>query len=183
MKLKLSMVAARWAAIALFVLAFSAQPVGADDFVISPAAFASLPSGTQEMLKLPAQQNANFMLNHLLWKLDEIDRVCALSDNQESKLKVAAKGAVEYALQNWIDAAGVQLAGAGIPGANPDAAAAVRLPLNAAEGRRMQLEQQQRQIALQQAQAAGGGRRGVAPAAVAAPQAAVRGRVAQDAAA
>jgi hypothetical protein len=148
-----------WAALAWTVFAYPLQPIAADDFVMSPAAFASLPPGGQDTVKAQAQQYANGMLNHLLLKLDEADRICSLTDGQESKLKVAAKGAVEFALQNWIDAASVQLAGAGAAAAAVPAAAVQRQQL-IAHVDEINALQQRLQIALQEAQAAGGGRRG-----------------------
>ncbi len=84
-------------------------PARADDFVMPPGAVANLPQGVQQSIGAMAQQQANSMLNYMLLKLDEINRVCTLTGSQRIKLTVAAKGAIEYAVQDWIDTFGMQI--------------------------------------------------------------------------
>jgi hypothetical protein len=44
------------------------------------------------------------MFDHLLLKIDELDRVCQLSASQQTRLRIAAKGAVDRAIVKWLDA-------------------------------------------------------------------------------
>jgi hypothetical protein len=151
---KLRLALAVGAAQALLVGAFTVPNAAGDSFVVSPAAAANLPAAQQPAYMAQAQQFANGMMSHLELKLDEVRRVCDLSASQRGKLRVAAKGAIEYAVQDWLDAAAEQLAANAANAANPQANV-IMAP-------------------------AGAGRRGAAqlriaaPAAVAAPAAAAR---------
>jgi len=56
----------------------------------------------QETLQSQTQQFADAMFHHLLLRLDEITRVCELSDAQQRMMTVAAKGAVQHRLDEWL---------------------------------------------------------------------------------
>lgn len=68
------------------------------------AVIANLQPEVQAAVRNQAQQYANATYQRLLLKLDELERVCELNDAQKTKLKVAAKGAVDHSLTKWLAA-------------------------------------------------------------------------------
>ncbi len=83
-------------------LGILSSPVYAESFPLSDVVPASVPDAQRAMLQSHAQKLADTMFNHLLLQLDEIDRVSGLSEDQQRVLTVAAKGAVQEALDIWL---------------------------------------------------------------------------------
>ena len=97
-------------AIAIGLQGFHSGIAAADDFPIPAVATENLDEQTRESLQQLAQQQANGMWRHLQLKLDEMDRICDLTDAQRDELELAAKGAVEQALEKWVERVGPAMA-------------------------------------------------------------------------
>jgi hypothetical protein len=75
----------------------------ADRFPVPAIAADSLPDNVVAHIRTHAQINADDMFDFLLLTIDELDRVSRLSPQQQAKLRIAAKGAVERALAKWTE--------------------------------------------------------------------------------
>jgi hypothetical protein len=81
---------------------FGPHVASAQDFPLPVSVLSNLQPELQASARAEAQQFANSLYQVLLLKLDEIERVCDPADGQMAKLKVAAKGAVDHALDDWL---------------------------------------------------------------------------------
>jgi hypothetical protein len=79
-----------------------ANVASAQDYPLPASVIANLQPEFQPNARSEAQQFANPIYHRLLLKLDEMDRLCELSEAQRAKLNVAAKGAVDHVLDHWL---------------------------------------------------------------------------------
>ncbi|MEX2315976.1 MAG: hypothetical protein WD669_02420 [Pirellulales bacterium] len=76
----------------------------ADTFPAPAIAADKLDANVAAQLQTQAQIYADDMFDYAQLKIDELNRVCKLTPEQQVKFKIAAKGAVDRALAKWMDA-------------------------------------------------------------------------------
>jgi hypothetical protein len=81
-----------------------ASPANGQEFPLPAGTIADLQPELQPSARAAALRYATPLYQRLLLKLDEMDRVSKLSEAQRGKLEVAAKGAVDHALDRWLTA-------------------------------------------------------------------------------
>lgn len=94
-----------WRKVALCAVGLVAVPWGSvrgEAFPLADVIPDSVPAEVRKSIQGKAQQNADAMYGHLLLLIDEADRETNLSAAQKSRLTVAAKGAVQYVMDQWL---------------------------------------------------------------------------------
>lgn len=94
---------------ACLLTAFATNAI-AETFPLSDVVPASVPKEQRDTLQSQAQELANGMYGNLLLRLDEVDRVCELSNDQIRHLTIAAKGAVQQCVDVWLATVAVMFA-------------------------------------------------------------------------
>lgn len=86
----------------LLLIVSAAAATAAEPFPLSFEAPPKMGDEAARTLTMLAQKHADAMYRHLLLKIDETDRTAALSDEQQARLRLAAKGSVQDALDDWL---------------------------------------------------------------------------------
>ncbi|MCA9111300.1 MAG: hypothetical protein KDA52_15210 [Planctomycetaceae bacterium] len=74
----------------------------AEHFPLTDVVPETAPEEQRDAVQARAQQLADAMYDELLLRLDEVDRVCELSESQERQLTIAAKGVVQQGVDEWL---------------------------------------------------------------------------------
>lgn len=90
------------ALVAAYLLTAFATNAMAETFPLGDVVPASVSDEQRDAIQSQAQKLADGMYGHLLLRLDEVDRVCDLTDDQERILTVSAKGVVQEKLDDWL---------------------------------------------------------------------------------
>lgn len=96
-----------WASILLPGLLFHAltgsRTLHGESFPLSFVAPPGLAPPANETLEMLAREHADRMYRNLLLRIDEIDQVCELGEEQKSLLRSAAKGTVQDSFEEWVN--------------------------------------------------------------------------------
>jgi hypothetical protein len=80
------------------------QAADAGEFPVPAVPGDNLNPEIKKQLELLARQQAADQWSYLLVHLDALHRACELSDAQQQKLRIAAKGAVDRSITEWLEA-------------------------------------------------------------------------------
>lgn len=125
--------------LALLCVLSACATAHAEPFPLTFVAPPNAPQDVRDSLQLLARKYANGMYKLLQERIDQIDSVCDLTDQQRSRLLLAAKGSAQDTLEEWVGPIRVSLASA-TPGVME--VVAIRLQLQSAEGRAVVMQNQ-----------------------------------------